>query len=62
MTKKVLMWLIIGMIGLYLVFRPFTPFWLDMLVISIGLPIFIWTKFLPKDKAKEEQSEKQTPP
>jgi hypothetical protein len=53
-AKKALLWVILGLIGFYLVLRPFTPQWVDMVAIAIGVPIFIW-KLLTKDKSQEQR-------
>ncbi len=54
MAKKVMLWVLIGLTGLYLMFRAITPFWVDMLFIVVGGAWLVLYKIYGGDNDKKE--------
>lgn len=49
MAKKVALWILVAIVGLYLVFRAVTPFWVDMMFIITGVVVVVFSILRKKD-------------
>ena len=48
-AKKVALWILVAIVGLYLVFRAVTPFWVDMTFIITGVVVVAFSILQKKD-------------